>query len=130
MKRMIIVSILIVAVVGAGIVESIFSTKIFSEFESELIVLEQGVDENKSNISVSDNIVKVDAIISKWNGVKDIVIMFSNHAVVRSFEEKLYALQSSVKTGEFVNAKEYLMLSRALARDLIDETYLHIGNLF
>ena len=130
MKRMIIVSILIVAVVGAGIVESIFSTKIFSEFESELIVLEQGVDEKKSNISVSDNIVKVDAIISKWNGVKDIVIMFSNHAVVRSFEEKLYALQSSVKTGEFVNAKEYLMLSRALARDLIDETYLHIGNLF
>ena len=130
MKRLIIISLVTLFVVALGVVESVYSTSLFENLESKLTVIDKSLDDDKENISSDDVVKKVDELINEWDGVRNVVITFSNHAIVRSLEEKLYALQSSIKTNEYVNAKEYATLARALSRDLVDETYITIGNLF
>ena len=130
MKRLIIISLVTLFVVALGVVESVYSTSLFENLESKLAVIDKCLDDDKENISSDDVVKKVDELINEWDEVRNVVITFSNHAIVRSLEEKLYALQSSIKTNEYVNAKEYATLARALSRDLVDETYITIGNLF
>ncbi|MBO5215249.1 MAG: DUF4363 family protein [Clostridia bacterium] len=130
MKRLIIISLVTLFVVALGVVESVYSTNLFENLENQLTVIDKCLDDDKENISSDDVVKKVDELINEWDGVRNVVITFSNHGIVRSLEEKLYALQSSIKTNEYVNAKEYATLARALSRDLVDETYITIGNLF
>ncbi|MBQ7224069.1 MAG: DUF4363 family protein [Clostridia bacterium] len=130
MKRLIIISLVALFVVALGVVESVYSTNLFENLENQLMVIDKCLDDDKENIDAESIVKKVDELINEWDGVRNVVITFSNHGIVRSLEEKLYALQSSIKTNEYVNAKEYATLARALSRDLVDETYITIGNLF
>lgn len=130
MKRFIIISIVLAVVLSLGVVESLYCTHLFDDLESRLLDIESSLDDDKENISNDNNVQKINDLIKTWDVSHDVTITFTNHAIMRSLEEKLYALKSSIETNEYVNAKEYVTLARALSRDLIDETHITLGNLF
>ncbi|MBR6773866.1 MAG: hypothetical protein IKM16_04280, partial [Clostridia bacterium] len=87
MKRLIIISLVILFVVALGVVESVYSTSLFENLESKLSVIDKCLDDDKENIDAESIVKKVNELINEWDGVRNVVITFSNHAIVRSLEE-------------------------------------------
>ena len=61
---------------------------------------------------------------------KRFLLVFNNHTTVRSLDEKIVAMYSSVVEGRYNESMEYSATALSLCRDLIDETHPIFTNLF
>ena len=129
MKKLIIICSLMLIIVGLSVAECIVSTKVYEEMFNEMMTLEREIDENEYALKNSKAHTHAKEIVKKWKGYRDYVMATANHAIARTLDEKIEAMLSSIETGEYVNAKEYVSLSSALLSDLIDETHPNIANL-
>lgn len=128
MKKLIIITIILVLLLCAAVTESVLSTVFYDEIKSELIVVNDFLlPEEENKTSALDG---VENILSKWNKHKGFVMMFANHATVRSVEEKLVALKSYLSDDGFDDARAYTEMLIALAEDMRDDTHLSWSNIF
>lgn len=128
MKKLIVITTILIALLCVAVSESVLSTIFYDEMKTELIAVNEFLSSGEENKeSALDG---VERILSKWNKHKKFVMMFANHATVRSVEEKLVALRSYLSDDGFDDARAYTEMLIALAEDMCDDTHLSWSNIF
>ena len=130
MKRFICVAVLMAAVLGLGIAEIVHGTRLFGDMSERLVDLEESIRLNEGAIDNPDTKEKLDGVLEKWEKSRNYVLLSSNHAIARSLDEKLVSLKSWIECNGYEDARMLCLVSLALTRDLIDETYPIPANLF
>ena len=130
MKKFICVIVILAIMLGAGIAEIVMTSGLFKDINAKLIEVKSTIQENKDDLFASDAESQMKEIMDKWNKSKNYALMFSNHTVVRTLDEKLVSLNAYVECGEYADAHAYCEISIELSEDLIDETYPVLTNLF
>ena len=116
--------------IGLSIFEIVKSSSVFSSLATDLKILRQSVQENENAVDNEQTIQLADKIIEKWNGEKQFLLVFNNHSTVRSLDEKIVAMHSSVIEGRYNESMEYSATALSFCEDLIDETHPIVTNLF
>lgn len=128
MKKLIVITTILIALLCVAVSESVLSTIFYDEMKTELIAVNEFLSSGEENKeSALDG---VERILSEWNKHKNFVMMFANHATVRSIEEKLVALRSYLSDDGFDDARAYTEMLIALAEDMRDDTHLSWSNIF
>ena len=116
--------------IGLSIFEIIKSTTVFNSLADDLGVLRESVASNENAVDNEQTVALANDVISKWNEEKRFLLVFNNHTTVRSLDEKIVAMYSSVVEGRYNESMEYSATALSLCRDLIDETHPIFTNLF
>lgn len=128
MKKLIVITTILIALLCVAVSESVLSTIIYDEMKTELIAVNEFLSSGEENKeSALDG---VERILSEWNKRKNFVMMFANHATIRSIVEKLVALRSYLSDDGFDDARAYTEMLIALAEDMRDDTHLSWSNIF
>lgn len=130
MKKLVVISILMAIMVGLSVFEIIKSTQIFSSLADKIEVLRFSVEQNEEKVDNESTLEIANAIKSEWEENKRVLLVFNNHSTVRSLDEKIVAMLSSVENGKFTESMEYSATALSLCQDLVDETHPIISNLF
>ncbi|GEM_PF-1050855 len=130
MKKFISIIIILAIMLGSGIAEITLSSRLFKELNAQLCEVNVSLKANEQNPANPDTIAKMDSIMEKWEKSKELALMFSNHSIMRSLDEKLVSLKSWIECGGYEDARALCEVSIELTEDLIDETYPVITNLF
>ena len=128
MKRMIIVSALMVVVVGLGIAENIISSSVYRRISDKIGEFETIVREN-ADFSDGRAVKKADEFIAEWEKWRSFARMTSNHSTVRGFEDRLYSVRAYAECGSYEDSVAYAVSARERANDLAVETYVLLPNL-
>lgn len=125
MKRMTIISILLALVVAAGVTESALSSSLYKRMSQSLgeviATTESGSNEDAAALAAKT--------VEEWNAWRGYARATSNHATVRSFEDRLYTLCAYAEQGSREDIAAYAESAKRLADDLADETYVILSNL-
>lgn len=65
-----------------------------------------------------------------WNGKRLCAMIFGNHSVVKSADERLATLEMQANTGQWEDAAATAAAMESFFFDLKDDTHLTLGNLF
>ena len=120
MKKFISIIVILAVMLGAGIAEITLSSGLFKELNAQLLEVNASLKVNEQNPANADTAAKS----------KKLALMFSNHSIMRSLDEKLVSLKSWIECGGYEDARALCEVSIELTEDLIDETYPVITNLF
>ena len=130
MKKFISIIVILAVILGAGIAEITLSSGLFKELNAQLLEVNASLKVNEQNPANADTAAKMDSVMEKWEKSKKLALMFSNHSIMRSLDEKLVSLKSWIECGGYEDARALCEVSIELTEDLIDETYPVITNLF
>ena len=130
MKKLIVISIIISCFIALSIFEIIRSTNVFSSLANDITILRESVSANENFVDNEQTISLSNKVMDRWNSEKRFLLVFNNHATVRSLDEKIVAMHSSVENGKFNESMEYSATALSLCNDLIDETHPIVANLF
>lgn len=129
MKRMIIVSVFLAAIVGLGIAESVISSSLYRRLSAQISEFEAIVRENPDDFSDGKALKKAEEFIAEWEKWRSFARMTSNHSTVRGFEDRLYTMRAYAECGGYEDSIAYAVSARELADDLAVETYVLLPNL-
>ena len=130
MKKLIVISVLMAVMIAVSIFEIINSTSIFSSMAQDIETLRISVEQNENKVDNESTLKIAKSVENKWENNKRILLVFNNHATVRTLDEKIVAMLSSVENGKFNESMEYSATALSLCKDLVDETHPIISNLF
>ena len=128
MKRMIIISALLAAVVAFGIAETAISSSLYGRIAVMAGEVESAVNENP-DFTDDVALTKAAEVIKEWERWRSYARMTSNHSTVRGLEDRLYALYAYVGCRSYEDSIAYAATARELAEDLAVETYVLLPNL-
>lgn len=128
MKKLICVTVMLLVTLTIGAIESIISTKYYEKMCDELIAIdkilvEENVAEDKAFVTK-----KMNTLRENWNKNQKYAMAFSNHAVIRTLDEKLVCIVAWIEKEKFDNAHEFCVTAIELIKDIVDDTHLTIEN--
>ena len=129
MKRMIIISALLAAIIALGVAESVISSSLYRRLSVTIGEVEAIVRENGDDFSDGKALEKANEALKEWENWRSYARMTSNHSTVRGFEDRLYSVRAYVECGSYEDAVAYAATARELADDLAVETYVLLPNL-
>ena len=127
MKKLIIISIILLALIGLGIYESIVSYKVYTEILTQCDVIEAIIkEENFDNTKTNE---KIKVISKKWVKHKEIAMVFSNHTAIKDFTQKLNTLTAYLEEGDKKESLSALYTLKVTAEFLLRETVPSLENI-
>lgn len=129
MKRIVCVILIMAFTLAAAIFESIFCTRFYSEMYDELVAID--VILIKEDPSADGELLarRTDELLKEWEKTKKIMMAFSNHAIIRTLDEKLVCIKAWVDKEKYDNAHEFCSTAIRLSGELMNETHLIVSNL-
>ncbi len=128
MKKLVCIIVIMLLILGASITENILSTKYYTNIRDELEVIDEYL--MSDNYQESKPIVtkKMNTLQENWNKRQHLIMAFSNHAVIRTLDEKLICIKAWIDNDKFDNAHEFCVTAIELTEDMIDDTHLTLSN--
>ena len=128
MKKLVCIVIIMLLTLGVSITENILSTKYYTKIRDELEIIDEylmsnNFQENKPIVSK-----KMNTLQENWNKNQHLIMAFSNHAVIRTLDEKLICIKAWIDNDKFDNAHEFCVTAIELTEDMIDDTHLTLSN--
>lgn len=130
MKKLIIISILIAIIIGAGVAESIISHNTYSEILKYCDEIEVALDGSDNDISQDQNIVDLcKKIESRWDNFRVISLMFGNHNQVKDVSQKIEMLKGYIVKNDEKESFVTLLMLRSAIRYLSKELVINYENI-
>ncbi len=129
MKRLLFIVALLCVIISAGILESIYSSRYFRRLHSELTAVNDSLIAASETGDFSDAKKKSRDILKDWNKKQKLLLIITNHTIVRNFEEKLVSMVAWIDCDGYGDSRAFCEAAIVLAKDLSDEASPHIGNL-
>lgn len=130
MKKLIFICVVMALVLGGGVAETVLSARLFRGMNTELVALNESIIAHADEVDSPEIVERAEKILARWESKKDLVLLFNNHNIVRSLDDKLVSLSAYLGCGAYEDSRMYCESAIMLTADLIDETYPLFGNLF
>ena len=99
MKKVVVAIVILAVIVTAGILESVYVTRVFKEVDGKLADIESSI-----RLESEDALQKTRALISWWNERRQYMELFVYSPDVRAFSVALGEAEGSLMCGDFQNA--------------------------
>lgn len=129
MKKLILVSVLFLTVLGLSLGEMAYSNKMYGDLCEKLEVLQQRTAECDAP-KTSENLALMAEIEAHGEKSRTLSLMLSNHTLTRQLDEKLVTLSAWLNENNAAETRVACAAAIQLVFDLRDETYPTLGNLF
>ncbi|MCL2675388.1 MAG: hypothetical protein FWE84_02200 [Firmicutes bacterium] len=130
MKKVIIISLVFAAVLGAGTWEIAYSTRLFTQLEDGLILVKQSIYASGEDIANAETLFAMDRVSEKWKKGREVVFCLGNHNAFRALDEKIISLEVMVKINHADDAKVMTETALNLVRAVMNDTHPVMSNLF
>lgn len=101
MKKLVVICLIILSIVGLGIYESVVSIRTYNEIIDNGKKLEVALNIASDNISKDENVIKLlDKIEKKWNEFKVFALAFANHTQIKDFTQKVAMLKGYIENDD------------------------------
>ncbi|MBQ7226936.1 MAG: DUF4363 family protein [Clostridia bacterium] len=123
MKKLVVISILFIALIGVGIFETVSTYAYFSDLSEELTALSKSVittPEDKINDSAVE---EADRIMLKWEEKRGMFYVFYNNNVLNSLFDRITQAKTYLHGGRNIDARASLdadsFFASTVARDIL-----------
>ena len=130
MKKMIIVLSLFTVLIGFCVAESIVHNKIYTRMHENLKKIDAQIEADKDNLSDSLAMPLMQDTAAYWKKRKNLLMSFSNHALLRTADEHLTRLEGYIAVGEYKEASVHSKVAVVFFHDLLDDLSPRPTNIF
>jgi hypothetical protein len=133
-RHLIAVIIIVIVIIVIDIISDKYSDNKLNSINSSLDVIDSAIvgseDENISD-SQMEKIQKVsEDLVSEWRKSQELLACYIEHDELEKIGNKLYVLNSQIKSQNFVDAKQAIEEIRFLIEHLLDKQKVTIPNIF
>ena len=97
MKKLVVICLIILSIIGLGIYESVVSIRTYNDIIDNGKKLEVALNIASDNISKDDTVVELfEKIEKRWHEFKEIALAFANHTQIKDFSQKLSMLNGYI----------------------------------
>lgn len=113
MKKLIVISVLMLAVIGAGIYENIFISSYYTRVADRLdVAAELVAAENYDSAAIIAN-----EIVHEWEEKKTLVLLFNNHGAALNVVAQIISAHVYIEQAQKPDALAYLASAAELSRE-------------
>lgn len=126
MKKLIIVCVIFVLMLGMGVAESVYTYGVYDDIYGSLCSVKESIGEQfgKETKPLTHEAVK------KWKDNKEILFCLGNHNVLRTIDEKLTSLEKMVDIDYVDDAKVNLEVCLSLVEAVRNDNVPNPTNMF
>ena len=130
MKKLVVISIITLVVLGLSIVESIFTYHTYNSIMQDATQLQILLKDKKENINNDEQVLDlVEKVKDEWDRYSIIAYACTNHAIVKSVNEKIVSLEGFVMADAVADAYVTACVIGDVAFDMRKENLPTLGNL-
>ncbi len=129
MKRLIIILCLFVTVLGAGIAEFVYADSFFDKAITKLEYFADSLYQNKEQTDNPETIERVEQFEKYWQKHENNLMLFINHATVRSIQEKISMLVEYTRVNSNKDVCACYLQVRDVLKDVAEENSFRLFNL-
>ena len=122
MKKLIVISVLLVIVLGAGIAESLFMTNYFSALAVDLTEISEITSQVEEDITSDAVIARLDAVIDGWKKRETVFYLLNNNNVLNNLFDRIVQAKTYALGGQNVDARSSMdtaaFFAQSVARDI------------
>lgn len=123
MKKLIVIGVLLVAVLGAGIFETVFMTTYFDGLSTELEEIAVMAGETEEEQVNEAALLRLDALIGKWDENTPVFYALNNNNVLNNLFERIAQGRAYAAGGQNVDARAGLesaaFYAKSIAKDIL-----------
>lgn len=122
MKKLIVITVLLAAVLGAGIAESIFMTRYFSSLAEELTDISEMTADVEEDVTDEVVIARLDIVIEGWKKREAAFYLLNNNNVLNNLFDRIVQAKTYALGGQNVDARSSMdtaaFFAQSVARDI------------
>ncbi|MDE7463915.1 MAG: DUF4363 family protein, partial [Clostridiales bacterium] len=104
MKKLIVILVVFVALVGCIVGEMIYENKLYNGLQSDLEIISESIEAHKDKVDNSETVELCEKLTKKWEGGKRVLLILQNHNTVRALDDKIVSLEYVVKSDNYNDA--------------------------
>lgn len=122
MKKLVVITILLTLVLGAGVAETLFMEHYFSSLASELTDIGELMTDVEEDTTSDAAVSRIDAVIESWRGGETLFYMLNNNNVLNNLYDRIVQAKTYAVGGQNVDARSCLdgaaFFAQSVARDI------------
>ncbi len=129
MKKLIVISIIFVLMIGGALWEIFYTTSTYNKIYDGLIEVQKSMDRHE-DVYNEETLELTRKTVGIWEQNKEILFCLGNHNVLRTVDEKLESLKAMVNINYTDDAKVMVSISLELIKAIQNDCVPNMTNLF
>ncbi|MBR6788201.1 MAG: DUF4363 family protein [Clostridia bacterium] len=121
MKKLVVISLLLLAVIGAGLYEAFFVSEYFGKLSNSLEELGLIVSDSAEDEILTPVITETDRLINDWEKQNARLYILCNNNVLNNVIDRMRQARSYLTCGKNADAYAYLVSASVYATSLAEE---------
>ncbi|MBR2970543.1 MAG: DUF4363 family protein [Clostridia bacterium] len=128
MKKVIVISIIFAVILGAGIAEVLYTTRVYSDIYDGLIAVQNSIDRHE-DVYNDETVTLMHETADIWERNKEVLFCLGNHNILRNVDEKLSSLKAMIDINYTDDAKVMVQTALGLIEAIQNDSVPNLTNL-
>ncbi|MDE6966286.1 MAG: DUF4363 family protein [Clostridiales bacterium] len=129
MKKVIVIVVVFLIMIGGMIGEITYVNKFYNGLQADLEAIAQSIDENEEHVQNPQTEQLCDAMLKKWEKGKRALLMLQNHNTVRNLDDKLVSLAAVVGSDNYNDAVIFVQSAINYIDDVLLDSVPFLSNI-
>lgn len=129
MKKIIVILIIFVLMMGAMTAEIVYVNKFYNGLQSELESVAVNIEDNKDNLDNAFTVDACEAVVKKWEKGKRSLLMLQNHNTIRALDDKMTSMLAVVKSDNYNDAVIFVQSAINFIDDILLDAIPYLSNI-
>lgn len=130
MKKVVVILIVFVLMLGAMTGEIVFVNNFYNDLQSDLEDVRESIELNKDNVAAEDTVKKCKTLADKWENGKKYLLTLQNHNTVRNLDDKIISLNYVVMSDNYNDAVIFVNSAINYIDDVLLDSVPFLSNIF
>lgn len=130
MRKVVVISIVFMLMLGAMIGEIVYVNKFYNSVQSDLRAISRSIERNSANVSNDETVALCERLEKKWEGGKRVLLTLQNHNTVRNFDDKIVSLLAVVRSDNYNDAVIFVNSAVNYIDDVLLDSIPYLSNIF